>query len=79
MASAELGERVEGWLAALPPREAYVLRRRFGLANGFPESLEDVGRDLRVTRERVRQIQNDALKRLRANREVGMFRDYVGS
>jgi RNA polymerase primary sigma factor len=52
-------------LAQLPEREAYVLRRRFGLGCREAETLEQIGRELDVTRESVRQIQLRALRRLR--------------
>jgi RNA polymerase primary sigma factor len=54
-------------LAHLKPRQAYVLRRRYGL-DGRPEaSLEDLGRELGISRERVRQVQRDAEARLRSH------------
>jgi RNA polymerase primary sigma factor len=63
------GEELEGTarqaLAQLPEREAYVLRRRFGLGCREAETLEQIGRELDVTRESVRQIQLRALRRLR--------------
>jgi RNA polymerase primary sigma factor len=49
----------------LPDREARILRLRFGLENGEEQTLETVGRKLRLTRERIRQIQNLALQKLR--------------
>ena len=52
-------------LSALPLRESSVLRLRFGLDDGRPRTLDEVGRVFGVTRERVRQIQNIALKKLR--------------
>jgi RNA polymerase primary sigma factor len=52
-------------LASLTAREAAVLRSRFGLAGGPPRTLEDVGRDFDLTRERIRQIESKALTKLR--------------
>jgi RNA polymerase primary sigma factor len=52
-------------LHELEPREAEILTLRFGLDGNRPKTLEDVGRKFRVTRERVRQIQNIALHKLR--------------
>jgi RNA polymerase primary sigma factor len=49
----------------LDPREATILRYRFGLDGGSEKTLEEVGKKFGVTRERVRQIQNIALKKLR--------------
>ena len=59
-------------LAALEPREAEIIRLRFGLGGERPETLEEVGQRFNVTRERVRQLQNYALQKLRramANKE----------
>ena len=53
------------WLAQLDEKQREVLVRRFGLNNHERTTLEEVGRELGVTRERVRQIQMDALKQLR--------------
>ncbi len=52
-------------LEGLPPREQQVLRLRFGIGDGHPRTLEEVGRIMRVTRERIRQIEVLALKKLR--------------
>lgn len=60
------GGRLQGWLAALRPRQRLVVERRFGL-NGEPvHSLAEIAEDFGVSRERVRQIQEEALKRLRS-------------
>src|SRR5258708_4488716 len=53
------------WISHLDKREAGVLKMRFGLDGGSPRSLEEVGRALHVTRERARQIQFQALNKLR--------------
>jgi RNA polymerase sigma factor (sigma-70 family) len=65
MAEEELEGTTRQALAQLPEREAYVLRRRFGLGCHEAETLEQIGRELDVTRESVRQIQLRALRRLR--------------
>ena len=53
-------------LGALSPREESVIRLRFGIGQGEPMTLEEVGRTLGVTRERIRQIEEKALMKLRA-------------
>jgi RNA polymerase primary sigma factor len=60
-----LRERVQEVLDTLPPRENEVLRYRFGLVDGTPRTLEEVGKLFNVTRERIRQIETKALKKLR--------------
>ena len=52
-------------LPKLPPREAAILRLRFGLEGGVEKTLEEIGTLMRLTRERIRQLQNVALLRLR--------------
>jgi len=58
-------ETVHRALAALEPREARVLALRFGLAEGRPHTLDEIGRDVGLTRERIRQIEKEALAKLR--------------
>jgi RNA polymerase primary sigma factor len=64
-AERELRRQLDGVLANLTPREALVIRLRFGLMDGRRHTLAEVGRKLDLTRERVRQIESDALGRLR--------------
>jgi RNA polymerase primary sigma factor len=52
-------------LNELKPREQFVLRARFGLEDGHMRTLEEIGRELRLTRERVRQIEAQALDKVR--------------
>ena len=59
-----LGE-VDGLLEVLDPREKKIISQRFGLDGGQPKTLEDVGKDFGITRERIRQLQNAALGKLR--------------
>lgn len=61
----DLRERLLGWLDALNAKQKEVLARRFGLLGYEPATLEDVGKEIGLTRERVRQIQVEALRRLR--------------
>jgi RNA polymerase primary sigma factor len=60
-----LKNNLQGALGLLDDRERGVLLRRFGLIDGAPQTLEEIGRDLRVTRERIRQIEAKALCKLR--------------
>jgi RNA polymerase sigma factor (sigma-70 family) len=62
---AELTSYVQSCLKALSPREAYILRARFGLDTGEVRTLDDIGRELKLSRERVRQIEGRALEKLR--------------
>jgi RNA polymerase primary sigma factor len=62
---AERRQRTLALLDTLKPREARVLRLRYGLADGYDWTLEEVGQEFRVTRERIRQIEAKALKRMR--------------
>jgi RNA polymerase primary sigma factor len=63
----ELESEVANVVATLPPREREVLQLRYGLANGNAWSLAQIGQHLGVTRERARQLENQALRRLRVN------------
>jgi RNA polymerase primary sigma factor len=60
-----LKEQIEGVLSTLTPREQRVLQLRFGLEDGRSHTLEEVGREFNVTRERIRQIEAKALRKLR--------------
>ena len=60
-----LREQLEEVLSTLTPREEQVLRMRFGLVDGKPHTLEEVGKEFDVTRERIRQIESKALRKLR--------------
>ena len=71
-----LQKKVEEVLATLSPREACILRMRFGLPNGKAHTLEQVGRKFGLTRERIRQIEGKALRRLRHPRRARMLREY---
>jgi RNA polymerase primary sigma factor len=72
-----LHERVEEVLATLSPREARILRLRFGLDDDHPYTLEEVGRKFGLTRERIRQIEGKALRRLRHPRRARLLREYL--
>ncbi len=72
-----LREKVEELLSTLTPREARILRLRFGLQNGRAYTLEEVGQKFGLTRERIRQIEGKALRRLRHPRRSRQLRDYL--
>ena len=72
-----LKEKIEELLNTLTPREARILRLRFGLQNGQCYTLEEVGQKFGLTRERIRQIEGRALRRLRHPRRSRKLRDYL--
>jgi len=73
-----LQEKLEDILTSLTPREARILRLRFGLQDGRSYTLEEVGRKFGLTRERIRQIEHEALDRLRHPSRSRQLRDYLG-
>jgi RNA polymerase primary sigma factor len=72
-----LREKVEEALATLTPREQRILRLRYGLVNGRAHTLEEVGQKFGLTRERIRQIERQALGRLRQPNNTWQLRDYL--
>lgn len=72
-----LHEQLEGALDRLPAREAQILRLRYGLEDGRIYTLEEVGQAIGVTRERVRQLEAQALNRLRQSSAHVILRDYL--
>jgi RNA polymerase primary sigma factor len=72
-----LQEKVDEVLGTLSPREARILRLRFGLDNGRTYTLEEVGQKFGLTRERIRQIEGKALRRLRHPRRARQLKDYL--
>ena len=71
-----LRERIEEALRVLTDREREVIKMRFGLIDGMPHTLEEVGRRFNVTRERIRQIEAKAIKKLRNRHNCKKLRDY---
>ncbi|HNT76251.1 MAG TPA: sigma-70 family RNA polymerase sigma factor [Anaerolineae bacterium] len=74
---AMLRDRIEEVLKTLSPREVRILRMRFGLQNGRSYTLEEVGQKFGLTRERIRQIEGQALRRLRHPSRSRDLRDYL--
>ena len=72
-----LKEQLEEVMSTLTPREAKVLKLRFGLEDGKARTLEEVGREFDVTRERIRQIEAKALRKLRHPSRSKKLRDYM--
>ena len=72
-----LKEQLEEVMSTLTPREAKVLKLRFGLEDGKARTLEEVGREFEVTRERIRQIEAKALRKLRHPSRSKKLRDYM--
>ena len=72
-----LREQLGDVLSTLTPREEKVLRLRFGLEDGRPRTLEEVGREFNVTRERIRQIEAKALRKLRHPSRSKKLRDFL--
>ncbi len=73
-----LKEQLEEVMGTLTPREAKVLKLRFGLEDGKARTLEEVGREFEVTRERIRQIEAKALRKLRHPSRSKKLKDYMG-
>ena len=72
-----LKEQLAEVLKTLTPREEKVLRLRFGLEDGRPRTLEEVGKEFNVTRERIRQIEAKALRKLRHPSRSKKLRDFL--
>ncbi|HPV08589.1 MAG TPA: RNA polymerase sigma factor RpoD/SigA, partial [Aggregatilineales bacterium] len=79
MHTLDLTESIERVLNDLLPREAEILRLRFGLKDGIPQTLEQVGKAMGLSRERIRQIERQALRRLRQPQFAATLRDFMTS
>ncbi len=71
-----LREYIEKAINKVNPREKKILEMRFGLGDGVSHTLEEVGREFDVTRERIRQIEAKALEKIRKNDEITKLKDY---
>ncbi len=72
-----LKEQLAEIIASLSPREQKIIRLRFGIGGGRPHTLEEVGNEFDVTRERIRQIEAKALSKLRKNKETKKLHEYL--
>jgi RNA polymerase sigma factor (sigma-70 family) len=79
VAAGMLGGEVDRLLSSLSPRERQILRMRYGLDRGEPRTLEEVGAELNLTRERIRQIERSALAKLRHPNADRGARDLLAS
>ena len=77
VASTMLKEQLLGVLDTLTPREEKVIRLRYGIDDGKPRTLEEVGREFNVTRERIRQIEAKALRKLRHPSRSKKLKDFL--
>lgn len=73
-----LKEQVQSVLSTLSDREQKIVKMRFGLENGKSHTLEEVGREFAVTRERIRQIEAKALAKLRKHKDAKKLHEYLG-
>ena len=71
-----LRDYVHQSMKELSPREQKILEMRFGLVDGVSHTLEEVGKEFDVTRERIRQIEAKALEKIQANPLIAKLRDY---
>ena len=76
---AMLQDQLQEVLNTLTDRERRIIQLRFGLKDGHPRTLEEVGREYSVTRERIRQIEFNTLKKLRNPKRSRVLKDYIGS
>lgn len=74
-----LRAEIEDILSKLPPREREVIKMRYGLQDGCPHTLEETGYVFNVTRERIRQIEDKALARLKQPENSVVLKDYLGN
>jgi RNA polymerase primary sigma factor len=72
-----LQDQLDGILGSLSDREQRIIQLRFGLTDGHPRTLEEVGREFGVTRERIRQIESKTLAKLRHPTRAQMLREYL--
>ncbi len=71
-----LKDYVKEIIVELPPREQKIIKMRFGLEDGITHTLEEIGKEFGVTRERIRQIEAKVLERIKKHKEAGKLKDY---
>jgi len=76
-ARSSMRSHIDDVLSQLNERERKVLELRFGITDGKPRTLEEIGRDLSLTRERIRQIERKALGRLRSDSDVSSLKELI--
>ena len=76
-AQSSMRSHIDSVLSQLNDRERKVLELRFGITDGKPRTLEEIGKDLSLTRERIRQIERKALGRLRSDRDVSDLKELI--
>ena len=74
----ELREKVEGTLKVLSDREEEIIRLRFGIGREMPYTLEEIGRVMGLSRERVRQIEATALRKIQTAEQSHSLREFLG-
>jgi RNA polymerase primary sigma factor len=72
-----LSEKLKGALGSLDQRDEKVLTWRYGLDGGGSRTLDEIGKSLRISKERVRQIEERAMRRIRGSKDVELLRDFV--
>ncbi len=74
----DMKEKIDKILCSLPPKEEKIIRKRFGIGVDFPHTLEEVGQEFDVTRERIRQIEVKAIRKLRHPSRSKLLREFIG-
>ncbi|MDO8283278.1 MAG: sigma-70 family RNA polymerase sigma factor [Thermodesulfovibrionia bacterium] len=72
-----LQEEIEKIMLTLTPKEADIIKRRFGIGNGHPETLEEVAKNFNVTRERIRQVEANVLRKLRHPSRTKCLKEFL--